>query len=182
MAFGHGLKVLDAGASVLWDHPTKLVARESAVMLETFERLFQMPKLLKLIDNLSSDPSLRLTALDALARLQASLSILSEAYKVWDRTDDDWIDEEALQRWSSARSLVLDTICEVRTSTCGFNLRLVLEHLLKYPVHKKRLLFEDLGQRLGCDILHNEDDRIPTNSVEILQARYKGLPDVPWSW
>jgi hypothetical protein len=53
-------------------------------------------------------------ALDALARLQAGLLILSEADENKDKANDHWTREEARKRWSSARSLVLDTICEVR--------------------------------------------------------------------
>jgi len=178
MAFGSGLKVLDAGASILWNHPKKLVARESAVLLETFERIFQMPELLGLIDELSSEPSRRLAELDALARFQACLLVLFEADKDYQNADDHWTREAASRRWRSMCSLVLDTICEVHI----FNLPHVFEHMSAYPVYKKRLLIENLGRRLGFDSLHNEDDAVPANSVDILQARYKGLPDVAWSW
>jgi serine/threonine protein kinase len=182
MAFGFGLKVLDAGASILWNHPNKLVARESSVILETFERLFQMPELLGLIDELSPQPSARLMELDASARFQACLQVLAAAdedMKKAEKADDEEGFEAARRRWRSARSLALDTICQARI----FNLPRVFEHMMSYPVYKKRLLVAAMARRLGFDcLLHNEDDQIPTNSIDILQARYKGLPDITWSW
>jgi|GEM_PF-5800196 len=183
MGFGFGLKVLDAGASALWDDPKKLVVRESDVILETFERLIQTPELLGLIEELSPGPTDRLRELDAVAQLQASLLLLSEADEAWNAANydsDDWDEpeaQEARRRISSARSLALNTICKFRI----FSIPRVFEYLLGYPIYKTRFLVEDLGRRLGFDSLHDENDSVPANSLEILEARYKGLRDVKWS-